>query len=237
MARAINNRKAPAALKHPLRVAPITPIQVHVVKARDQKRVDIKDPTGVNSEIWSYVPELFEARIRRGDKPGDCWEWLGASHRQSYGMFPVVSNRLGLSKKGNPRGQMMNAQRLAVAIKLGRPLRGNAEQVFATCHNPRCTNPDHLQVGSRHDACQNAPSRTWNFSEYRAKYDTEYYTRYVYTTRYDYIAAEFGIKNEQASHLKGLTKARVDAIREAGGNDDYPFNIAPSYVKKYTAKP
>jgi hypothetical protein len=232
MARTINNRKAPEALKHPNRVAPITPTQIHLVKTREQIRTNIADPA-TTDVVWSYTKELFDARRVKGDKPGDCWDWIGSGHRQGYGLFPVVSNKLPLSKKGNPTGQMMNAQRLAVAIKLGRPLRGNAEQVFATCHNPRCTNPDHLQVGSRHDACQNAPSRTWNFSEYRTKYDTEYYTRYVYTTRYDYIAAEFGIKNEQASHLKGVTKARVDAIREAGGNDDYPFNISPSYVKKY----
>jgi hypothetical protein len=233
MARTINNRKDPAALLHPKRVASITPTQVHLVKTREQQRVELKDPTGVNTEVWAYTPELFEARIRRGANPSDCWEWLGSSHRQNYGLFPVVSSKHGLSVKGNPKGQMMNAQRLAVAIKLGRPLLGNAEQVYALCHNPRCTNPLHLRSGTRSEACQNAPSRTWNFSDYREKYDNEFYTRYVYTTQYDHIAAEFGIKKEQASHLKGLTKRRIEAVREAGGNDDYPYNISPSYVKKY----
>jgi len=236
MTRTNNNRKAPEALKHPNRVRPITPTQVSVVKKRSQQRVELRDPSGVNSEVWLYVPELFEARIRKSDKPEDCWEWLGAGHRQGYGLFPVVSSRLGLTSKGNPRGQMMNAQRLAVAIKLGRPLNGKSEQVFSLCHNPRCLNPEHLRTGTHHEACSNSPLRTWNYSEYRTKYDTEYYTRYVFTTRYDHIAAEFGIGKEQASHLKGLTKARVEKIRKAGDNDDYPFDIKPSYVKKYPTK-
>ena len=93
------------------------------------------DATGV---VWLYKEEGWLGRLdKRG--PDECWDWNGANHRQGYGLY--VIQRIGDSAGSGP----MNAQRFAMARHLGRPLKKD-ERVSATCHNHRCTNPDHLFI-------------------------------------------------------------------------------------------
>lgn len=100
--------------------------------------------------VWTYYTGSWNDRIKKGESEDDCYEWLGSYHRQHYGLFRVGKEN-DTSKSG-----MMNAQRLAMAIHLNRPLK-KEERVFCTCHNSSCTNPKHLRIGDRSQTLQNSP--------------------------------------------------------------------------------
>jgi hypothetical protein len=87
--------------------------------------------------VWIYCAEEFDERVVKHGT--NCWDWLGAWHRQGYGMVTV------LRPNDHIKSPKMTTQRLAMAIELGRALDDN-ERVASTCRNLACTNPDHLFI-------------------------------------------------------------------------------------------
>ena len=141
--------------------------------------------------IWSYSTEAWEERVVQTG-PDTCWEWDGARHRQGYGLLSV-----GQSDK--EKANMMNAQRLAMAIELGRPILSH-EQVFSTCRCNSCTNPAHLRIGQRVDIAR--ASEYFYAREIRLPEVMEKNLNYLTTrTKYE-VAAKFDLTLEQAVRVK-----------------------------------
>lgn len=55
---------------------------------------------------------------------------------------------IGAWKDGTMEGIMTTTHRIAARKKLGRAI-DSGEWIVHTCSNPRCVNPDHLEVGDR----------------------------------------------------------------------------------------
>lgn len=67
-----------------------------------------------------------------------CLLWTGATHHQGYGMTGLI--------RANDKVRIMGTtHRVAMRIKLGREL-DPEERVIHLCNNPKCCNPDHLQI-------------------------------------------------------------------------------------------
>lgn len=84
-----------------------------------------QNPEQVAARFWPKVD------VRSAD---ECWPWKPdqAQRPHGYGQFKV-------------NGQMMSANRVALALVLGE-LR---EQALHTCDNPPCCNPAHLFEGTQ----------------------------------------------------------------------------------------
>lgn len=86
------------------------------------------------TEITAEVAERFLAKVdMRG--PDDCWHYTAACDANGYGCFHVTKQLV------------VNAHRVALMIKLGRPI---APGMFSChdCDNPPCCNPSHLYEGT-----------------------------------------------------------------------------------------
>ena len=70
---------------------------------------------------------------------GDCWEWRGARNDSNYGMVTLV--RKGLDKA---RVHRIMFERYFGPIPDGMIVRHK-------CDNPPCSNPDHLELGTKAD--------------------------------------------------------------------------------------
>ena len=70
-----------------------------------------------------------------------CWEWSLARDKDGYGKWGIRRDGKAVSVRCN---------RIALQIKLGRPLPPEAKALH-TCDNPPCCNPDHLYEGSQYD--------------------------------------------------------------------------------------
>lgn len=79
------------------------------------------------------VIDAFESKvIRRGEE--ECWGWSGGRHQHGYGQM-------------NIGGRVFRAHRVAYERVHGAVPHGL--DVMHSCHNPECSNPKHLAVGSR----------------------------------------------------------------------------------------
>lgn len=92
----------------------------------------------------------FWAGVRRG-RPAECWPWKRARLRKrgGYGQIRI-------------KGRLLYAHRVALEIKLGRPIVGMA---CHSCDNPPCCNPAHLFEGTAksnaHDAAKKGRIGKW----------------------------------------------------------------------------
>lgn len=75
--------------------------------------------------FWSFVI-----------KSNGCWQWAGAKTRSGYGDLTV-------------RNRMVKAHRFSYELHFGKIPDGM--EVRHACHNPECTNPEHLSVGTHAD--------------------------------------------------------------------------------------
>ena len=117
---------------------------------KDMVRQELKD----GPITWAYFEHAWlERLVIKGDD--ECWGWLGAFHRQGYSLFCV--QKTGDSSKSG----MMNAQRFAMALELGRPLRHD-ERVGSNCRNLECCNPKHLYITDYQHQCDHVKDIPFN---------------------------------------------------------------------------
>lgn len=162
-----------------------------------------KNPTvtifGPNGQQWNYSEMFLNARVvKPSDDEDACWGWLGSSHRQGLGLMPVKKFNCD-SKSG-----MMNIQRLAMAIHLGRVL-DKEERVFATCKNSQCTNPKHLAIGDRADAINNSPLMAGGPRKYTEEYMKDK-VDFILTHRVKEVAAYYGVSENNAIAMRNVAK-------------------------------
>lgn len=77
--------------------------------------------------------EMFEEKVVKKD---GCWEWRNPAGSAGYGYL-------------GPTGHVINAHRLSWLIHNGSIPQGL--WVLHKCHNPICSNPDHLYIGTPKD--------------------------------------------------------------------------------------
>jgi hypothetical protein len=77
----------------------------------------------------------FWLKVRRSTRPGSCWEWQGAL-AAGYGRYKL-------------KGRVVGAHRYAWEWVNGPVPSGLV--VRHKCDNPKCCNPDHLDVGTYRD--------------------------------------------------------------------------------------
>jgi HNH endonuclease len=80
---------------------------------------------------WAALYETFV--IRRG--PDECWDWSGARHPYGYG-------HMNIWQVGSRRAHQVAYELAYGAIPPGC-------EIMHLCHQPACTNPAHLEAGTR----------------------------------------------------------------------------------------
>lgn len=89
----------------------------------------------------SYQASYFD-RHSQPDPDSDCVLWDGPLHRQGYGF-------VGAWREDGTK-IMTTTHRIAARRKFQRALDSD-EWIIHTCSNPRCVNPEHLEIGNRSD--------------------------------------------------------------------------------------
>jgi hypothetical protein len=168
------------------------------VRSKHAERIRLRDEkTGVE---WHYSPDSWADRSIPGVVENSCYEWKGSWNQNGMGMFPI--------KRFNDEAKtgMINAPRLAMAIRLGRPLR-KTEFVYSQCQNPECTNPKHLTIGTKQDAIRNGKGREkWSDEWLDAHLET-----LLYSTQGEVVLA-LGLTKNQASNCKTKAKKYMERL-------------------------
>jgi hypothetical protein len=84
--------------------------------------------------------ENIEAHQKFNPATG-CIEWTGVKNSIGY---PFI----GYTSESMPRGGMMTAHRIVLALKLGRPI-APGHNANHSCHNRLCMTPEHLSEGTQ----------------------------------------------------------------------------------------
>lgn len=144
------------------------PIKKSVLPREQPTKDMVRQELSANGVTWSYFEHAWlERLVIKGDD--ECWGWLGATHRQGYALFCV--QKTGDSSKSG----MMNAQRFAMAIELGRPLRHD-ERVGCNCRTLDCCNPKHLYITDYQHQCDHVKDIPFNGRP--RKYTEEFFTEH-----------------------------------------------------------
>ena len=98
----------------------------------------------MNTQLISFEAHKYWARVDAG--PAEvCWEWQGPiSHKGGYAVAVHHSKRLG-------------AHRLSWILTRGPIPPGLV--IRHTCDNPKCCNPNHLELGTHYDNVQDMITR------------------------------------------------------------------------------
>jgi hypothetical protein len=89
--------------------------------------------------------EWVRKRVRIDPETG-CWEWQGTRNHKGYGRYHFTD------ETGVHTG---SAHRLALELRLGRPIRPGLHTLHS-CDNPPCCNGGHLREGTVADNQQDA---------------------------------------------------------------------------------
>lgn len=91
----------------------------------------------LNKEELDRLRKQYHQHVIRGKNPDDCWRWSG-DENGGYG-------RLNITKDG--KAYRPYAHRFSYYLHKGNTgLEGM--DVLHSCHNPECTNPLHLSLGT-----------------------------------------------------------------------------------------
>jgi hypothetical protein len=88
--------------------------------------------------------DLFYSYVQP-DLNSDCFLWHGSTNNAGYGLYGFGWVK---TPPGQRRGQMMSAHRAAWIIANDQEIPAGMN-VNHTCHNRRCVNPDHLEIGTQ----------------------------------------------------------------------------------------
>lgn len=76
--------------------------------------------------------KTIEDILKRTEREGDCRLWVGAKHKQGYGMMRY-------------KGKMRTVHSVIAELKYGeKPTKYTGTRVTRTCDNVACCNPDHI---------------------------------------------------------------------------------------------
>lgn len=84
------------------------------------------------------LAKRFEAKVVKGARPNDCWEWVGSKNPRGYGKIGT-----GVGKSTD------YAHRVSWSLFRG-PIPPGAV-ICHSCDRPACVNPNHLILGSQAD--------------------------------------------------------------------------------------
>lgn len=98
----------------------------------------------------------YERHIDRNG-PNGCWIWTGSGNKAGYGQF-----RIGRSNQGNP---VISVHRWSYEHHKGPIPEGQI--VRHRCDNPRCSNPEHLVLGTHKDNSDDKLARNPNVRGYK----------------------------------------------------------------------
>ncbi len=93
------------------------------------------------ADVSPITTALFWSKVRIPDNPTDCWEWQSTLNDGGYGRM-------------SRNGKWLPAHRFAY-----KQLKGDIPeglQIRHMCHNRKCCNPAHLEVGTQKDNAQDA---------------------------------------------------------------------------------
>jgi hypothetical protein len=188
---------------------PIKPAEVKSIRRKKSSPYETLEHPDFAGYIWKYYKDDWESKSIPGATPDDCYIWKGANHRQGYGFYNVrKENDPEHSKSGQ-----MNAQRFALALKLGRPI-VKGEFTLATCHNPQCTNPEHLTLcTTRNEYMLHSEVKCG----YRKKYDTPFYRCYIRSITCSKVMKEFDLPIAKAGYLKLITRKKTELDKDYTG--------------------
>jgi hypothetical protein len=135
--------------------------------------------------------EEFNKLVLKCDEPGfDCWLWIGTKSSNGYGVF-------------NKKGEWEYVHRLALEMKLGRPIGPGLQAGHARTpggHEPACCNPDHLREVTR---SENALDCVADGRRHRVNLtDDQVRAIRADPRRQTVIAEEYGIIQGMVSHIK-----------------------------------
>lgn len=155
-----------------------------------------------------YISRENYERHQKLNPATGCIEWDGVTNSIGY---PFI----GYTSESTPRGGMMTAHRIALALKLGRPiaLGMNANH---SCHNKLCMTPEHLSEGTQQqkradmvrDGIQGKTGgncHPYTHKQHKRNYkysDSE--IQWVRSASIDDIAARYSISRARASSRRHL---------------------------------
>lgn len=76
------------------------------------------------------IETRFWSKVKKGEQPEDCWEWIGTKDRKGYGAIFY-------------EGRHQRAHRISFLL-VGKDL-SPSTQLDHLCRNTSCVNPDHLE--------------------------------------------------------------------------------------------
>lgn len=133
-----------------------------------------------------------------------CTEWTGLRSNIGYGF-------IGYTTETDKKGRMMTVHRIALALKLGRPVDPDLNANHS-CHNKLCVTPEHLSEGTqsqkRYDMIRDGikatqpPRGSYGKQKGRTYKYTDAEIQWVRDATTDDIASKFNMSKRQASTMR-----------------------------------
>lgn len=94
--------------------------------------------------VGADLTTRFWSKVRKGEKPEDCWTWLGGHFATGYGAIWF-------------QGKTLYAHRVSYALAHGGVLPLGLDDLDHLCRNRTCVNADHLELVSHKENMRRSP--------------------------------------------------------------------------------